>query len=69
MKPPVTQQASGCPSCQQAPSRQDGCSHVDCPRRRPWGCAVPREQDCEPIRMAGGTSIYGLKVRAKRGAE
>lgn len=59
---------SGCPSCQQPPQRQSGCSHVDCPRRKPWGNAQPRPQDCEPV-AGPGCPCSGFKVRAHKGAE
>ena len=67
MKPLKTpEQSSGCPNCQQSPQRQSGCSHVDCPRRKPWGSPVPRPQDCEPISGTGGSAF---KLRAHKGAE
>lgn len=52
-----------CRECRKAP--QDGCSHVVCPFRRPWGCAMPPASALEPVGWPGS----GFKVRAKRGAE
>ena len=29
-----------CPDCKRDASHWDGCSHVECPKRRPWGNAA-----------------------------
>lgn len=36
-KPPTTE---ACPTCGRTNHHWDGCSHVECPKRRPWGDAT-----------------------------
>lgn len=69
-----------CPTCQRDASRWDGCSVVECPKRRPWGNAnagleafdavVPISQR-QDIRHSGprGVEAGGYRKRAHIGKD
>jgi hypothetical protein len=52
-----------CPACKRAMTALEGCAHIVCPSRKPWGDPTPAVSD--PIGWPGN-GCY--KTRALRGA-
>lgn len=71
----TTPKTEPCPTCKRAASHWDGCSHVECPKRRHWGDAsadlesfdalVPISQRAD-MRQSGPRSVEvsGYRKRA-----